>query len=146
MQEYVKVTSSQYSICSSISVCEYCSAVYHSSLTIEQSDKIEAIQSTALKIILSSTYTNYKSALSKFSLQTLSERRQRHMQRFALKCISDTFNTNMFPLNTNRHSEKFYVNFARTSQYLHSSIPQCQRLLNTLSNQERNKVDHLLQL
>ena len=96
------------------------------------------------KIILSSTYTNYKSALSKFSLQTLSERRQSHMQRFALKCISDTFNTNMFPLNTNRHSEKFYVNFARTSQYLHSSIPQCQRLLNTLSNQERNKVDHLL--
>ena len=34
------------------SVCEYCSVVYHTSLTQELIDKLEAIQSTALKIIL----------------------------------------------------------------------------------------------
>ena len=34
------------------SVCEYCSVVFHSSLTQDQVDKLKAIQSTALKIIL----------------------------------------------------------------------------------------------
>ena len=57
------------------SICEYCSSVYHTSLTQELSNKIEAIQSTALKIILASKYTGYKSALTHFSISTLSERR-----------------------------------------------------------------------
>ena len=53
------------------SVCEYCSAVFHTSLTQELSDKIEAIQKTSLRIILSSKYIDYQSALLYFSLDTL---------------------------------------------------------------------------
>ena len=40
------------------SICEYCSAVYHSLLSVELCEKIEAIQSTALMIILADRYSN----------------------------------------------------------------------------------------
>ena len=114
------------------SVCEYCSAVFHSSLTQEQVDKLEAIQSTALKIILSEKYIDYISALTYFSLDTLYERRQKHVIKFALKCTNDTHNKKIFPKNENiRGKDVYYVNFARTNQYLKSAVPQCQRLLNS---------------
>ena len=74
---------------------------------------------------MSHSYVDYKSALDRFSLQTLSDRRQLHMQKFAVRRVNDDFNKLMFPFNINRSSETFHVNFARTSQYLQSTIPQC---------------------
>ena len=113
------------------SICEYCSVVYHTSLTKELSDKIEAIQSTALKIILAERYVDYKSSLVYFKMECLSQRRQNHMERFVVKCTKDTFNQSLFPRNQNeRGKDLFPVNFARTGQYLNSTIPQIQRLLN----------------
>ena len=116
------------------SVCEYCSAVYHTSLTQDQAHKIESIQSTSLKIILGDEYLSYKDALNKCNLKSLSDRRQDHMKKFALKCVNDKFNSKMFLKSDRPKGKEVYkVNFARTSQYLNSTIPQCQRLLNTLS-------------
>ena len=120
------------------SICEYCSAVYHSSLSVELCEKIEAIQSTALKIILAGRYNNYRSALSHFQLDTLSQRRQKHMERFALKCTQDKYNNTLFPKSqSERGKDIFHVNFARTSQYLKSTIPQCQRLLNEIAKDRK---------
>ena len=113
------------------SVAEYCSPVYHTSLTKQQAKKIEMIQSTSLKIILGSDYIDYTSSLTKFSLSTLYDRRSERMKSFALKCIQDKFNKTIFPLNSNvKNSEFFQVNFARTSRYYNSAVPQCQRILN----------------
>ena len=78
------------------SVCEYCSMVFHSSLTQELVDKLEAIQSTALKIILAEQYIDYISALEYFSIDSLSDRRQTHMLKFSLKCTNDTYNKKYF--------------------------------------------------
>ena len=120
------------------SVCEYCSVVFHSSLTQELDEKIEAIQSTALKIILAEKYTDYMSALQYFSVDTLYNRRQKHMLKFALKCTNDTHNKNIFPKNDHmRGKDIFHVNFARTSQYMNSAVPQCQRLLNSHVNSKQ---------
>ena len=117
------------------SICEYCSVVYHSSLTQELSEKLEAIQSTALKIILAEKYLDYKSALSYFAMDTLFDRRQKHMLKFALKCTNDANNKKIFPRNENvKRKEVYQVNFARTSQYFNSAVPQCQRLLNSHVN------------
>ena len=74
------------------SVCEYCSVVFHSSLTQDLDDKLEANQSTALKIISDEKYCDYKSALKHFSIDTLHERRQKHMLKFAIKCTKDMHN------------------------------------------------------
>jgi len=54
----------------------------------------------------------------------------------------------MFPQNITetskydlRHREKYSVNFARTSSYKNSTIPYCQRLLNSLADQdERSRI------
>ena len=119
------------------SVCEYCSVVFSSSLTQDQINKLEAIQSTAFKIILGEKYTDYSSALSYFSMNTLLGRRNRHMENFSIKCTKDKYNHRMFPKNANvRGKDVFHVNFARSSQYMKSAVPQCQRLLNTLVSKE----------
>ena len=114
------------------SVCEYCSVVYHTSLTIEQKNKLESIQKTCLKIILGDTYNSYEEALSHFSINTLEKRRQDHMTKFSIKCVNDDFNFEIFPRNNAKCKEKFTVNFAKTTQYFNSAIPQCQRLLNKI--------------
>ena len=117
------------------SVTEYCSVVFHTSLTLDQSNKMEVIQKTCLKIILDKDYIDYQSALELCSIVTLSKRRQDRLIRFSLKCINDKFNKNIFPVNENSHNRDSYVvNFARTSKYLKSAVPQCQRLLNKIVN------------
>ena len=55
-----------------------------------------------------------------------------------MKCIDHNQNRRFFPRNPNlennivaREREEFIVNFARTEQYRKSTIPSCQRLLNS---------------
>ena len=83
------------------STAEYCSVVFHKSLTKKQSKKLEVIQSTSLKIILGDTYTDYESALEICSLKTLNERRNERMLKFAVRCVQDKFNREIFPFNQN---------------------------------------------
>ena len=45
------------------SITEYCSVAFHSSLTVELSDKLERIQKTCLRVILGEMYLDYHSAL-----------------------------------------------------------------------------------
>ena len=114
------------------STAEYCSVAFHCALTQEQAKKIELIQSTSLKIILGSEYLDYESAMKLCCLDTLFQRRSDRMLKFSTKCTQDKFNKKMFPLNTNsKNKEHYIVNFARTNKYLKSTIPQCQRLLNS---------------
>ena len=118
------------------SITEYCAVSFHSSLTKAQSDKLEKIQKTCLKIIPGDLYIDYQSALLECGLQTLSERRKIRCLDFAKKSIKHERNSRLFPKNENkntqnlRNPEIFKVNFARTSDYQSSSIPYCQRLLN----------------
>ena len=100
-------------------------------LTADQSDKIERIQATCLKIIYGDQYIVHETALSISSLEKLSTRRDKRMLKFALKCTKDTVNMKFFPLNeAHLKKERFKVNFARTTAYMNSAIPQCQRMLN----------------
>ena len=118
------------------SIIEYCSVVYHSRLTEEQSNKLERIQKTCLKIILSEMYVDYQSALEMTGLSSLKSRRIRRCLDFSLKSIKHPKNKKMFPASDKnplykmREKEAFKVNFARTTSYKNSTIPYCQRLLN----------------
>jgi hypothetical protein len=119
------------------SITEYCSVVFRSSLTTELSSKLERIQKTCLRVILAEMYVDYPSALEMCGLETLSARRQKRCLDFALKCVSHPRNSRIFPINRNipvcevRKPEYYQVNFARTSTYRDSTVPYCQRLLNT---------------
>ena len=122
------------------SIAEYCSTVFHSSLTVEQSEKIERIQKTCLKVILGDMFIDYASALEMSGLETLFSRRKSRCLNFALKSAKHPRMSRIFPLNKSspvcqtREQEKFEVNFARTSTYRDSTVPYCQRLLNTHYN------------
>ena len=60
------------------------------------------------------------------------------MLNYAKKCVMHPTNARFFPRNKNasvnpiiHQREPFQVNFARTEVYKRSTIPTCQRLLNT---------------
>ena len=100
------------------SIAEYCSVAFHSSLTIEQTNKIEQIQKICLKVILGEMYVSYSSALEMTNLTTLAERREKQCLDFALKCIKHPKNSKMFPPKNSKENEhfirkreKFEVNF-----------------------------------
>ena len=79
------------------SIIEYCSVVYHSRLTEEQSNKIERIQKTCLKVILREMYVDYQSALEMTGLDTLKNRRLKRCLDFSLKSIKHPKNQKLFP-------------------------------------------------
>ena len=58
------------------SLLEYCSTVWHSTLTVEQSNNLERVQNRCLKIILGEDYQGYDDALEKCGLERLTLRRE----------------------------------------------------------------------
>ena len=120
------------------SLTEYCAVAWHSSLTIDQSSKLERIQRTCLKVILGEMYISYPAALEMCQLQPLATRRQARCLNFAKKCLKHPKNSRLFPLREFKESdlhfirnpEIFEVNFANGEIYKKSAIPYCQRLLN----------------
>ena len=134
------------------SCAEYCSVAFHSSLTLAEAQSLERLQSTCLKVILQDSYNSYSEALKMTGLATLYNRREEKCLNFAVKCTKHPQNSRFFPLNPNienatkcpkdqhfvndeqchdRGKEHFCVNYARTEDYRTSSIPYCQRLLNS---------------
>ena len=118
------------------SIVEYCCVLYHSSLTVKQSNKLEIIQKTCLRVILGDMYVNYSAALEMTGLKPLFDRREDRCLTFALKCTKTPLGNRLFPLNQVenerliRTREKYVVNFARTDTFKESAVPFCQRLLN----------------
>ena len=112
------------------STLEFNGCVWHFNLTNAQSDDIERVQKTALKIILNKDYNSYEESLHVLKLDTLSDRRKELCQNFATNALKHKKFENMFPLNNQTAKEKYKVDFARTSRLRDSAIPQMQRLLN----------------
>ena len=118
------------------SILEQSSVVWHGSLTNENSDDLERVQRSAVRIILGKNFENYENALELVDLQKLSERRNDLSLKFAMKCTQNEKTEKMFPLRRKNHGmgvrnpEKFVVNHANTERFKKSSIPNMQRMLN----------------
>ena len=117
-------------------VTEFCSKVFHSRLTDVDSNKLERIQKTCLKVILGDMYIDYSTSLEMTGKDTLQNRRLKRCLNFSLKSVKHPRNSRLFPIaDTNpaykiRNKEMFKVNFAHTSTHKDSAVPFCQRLLN----------------
>jgi hypothetical protein len=96
------------------SILEYCSTVWHSTVTVEQSRDIEKVQKVCLKIILGNDYEGYDTAPKVCGLDSLSDRRQQ-------KCLH------------------FVVIMARIDSYTDSAILSIQRLLNDYVWRQKNE-------
>ena len=118
------------------SLLEYCSVVWHSTLTGEQAQHIESVQKLCLKILLGSEYSGYDQALKTCGLERLSVRRQQKCLNFGLKSLLHPVHTKMFPINPQldshdtRNQEHFTVNWAGSESYRKSAIPYIQIMLN----------------
>ena len=121
------------------SLLEQNSNVWTSSITQEEIDDIESVQRVACRIILKEDYTSYTSALESLNLESLETRREQLLLRFAKKSLKNPHSASMFPLNptfsedpmeNNRQTEKYKVNFASKGRLYDSAIPTMQRALN----------------
>ena len=104
------------------SLLEYCSVVWHSTLTVQQSSDIENVQKLCMKIILGQDYTGYLEALNTCNLQRLDERRESRCLKFGLKSLLHPVHCKLFPVNpqvllNNPAREQFQVNWAKTESY-----------------------------
>ena len=103
---------------------EYCSVVWHSALTKEQTNDIERVQVVCLKVIIGKNYEDYNTALLQTSLESLESRRNQRCLAFGLRCLEHPKHREMFPLNgkniryPTRSREIFQVNKARTQYYI----------------------------
>ena len=85
------------------SILEQSSVVWQSSLKQEDSNNLERIQKSALKVILNDDFEEYKQGLEKLNLQTLYQRRITLCENFALQTAKHNKLYTMFP----RSEEEF---------------------------------------
>ena len=110
--------------------------VWHNSLTQENSDDLERVQKSTIRIILGQSFDDYEEALEKVDLNSLKARREVLTTNFAKKCVKTKKTEKMFPVrekvhNMNIRSEEHYqVDFANTNRLKNSAIPSMQRMLN----------------
>ena len=110
------------------SILEQSCPIWHSSLTQEDSDDLEEVQKSAMRIILQDDYTNYEEGLEYVMLAKLSDMREKLSLKFAQNCTRNELVSDLFPLNNMRNKEKYKVTFANTDRLKNSAVPYLQRL------------------
>ena len=115
---------------------EYGVAVWQPSLTNKDKIKIERVKKSALSIILGLKYRSYESALNEFNLETLSARRIRLCEKFAIKAqkhpkFSKWFKSNNKKSVTRSKTPKFCDVYFRTERFKRSPISYLTRILNS---------------
>ena len=85
---------------------EYCSTVWHSSLTQSDCRDIERVQKAAMKVIMGTRYQGYEEALKFMKIDSLKERRVKMALNFAKKSLRQDIFSSLFPLNENVHQMK----------------------------------------
>ena len=118
------------------SILEQSATVWHSSISSENSNDIERVQKSAIKMILQKQYKGYKKGLQTLGLDSLETRRSHLCLQFAKKCTQNKKLAHMFPENTKNHTmntrnaEKYKVQHANTLRLQNSPIIYMQKLLN----------------
>ena len=121
-------------------VMEYAAPVWHSSLTLAQSDKLELTQKRVCRIALGTRYANYKQALLDLKLESLYERRLNLCSKFILKTYKSNKFTDWFPKSnrchamTLRSTRLFHKHHGATNRFKNSPIPFLTGMLNSILN------------
>ena len=83
-------------------IIEYADVIWHSSLTLKQSQTLESIQRRACKIMLGFEYVSYVNALEICDLDLLSARRETHCLNFARFLLKSERTKMLIPLSDRR--------------------------------------------
>ena len=71
------------------SILEQSCTVGHSRLTVQNSEDLERLQKSALRIILGQNYITYEDGLETLMLSKLSDRREKLCLKFARNCLKN---------------------------------------------------------
>ena len=117
------------------SLLEYCSEVWHSSITEEEVQDLERVQKCAVRIVMNNDFEDYEKTLKDLNLEELKVRREQICLDFAKKCVLNPKTSNWFPKNpptdhSIRNPNEFLEMFVSTERLRISTIPNLQRLLN----------------
>ena len=111
-------------------------------MTQENSEDIERVQKSAVKLMLGNQYIGYQQSLEKLDMDTLKERREKICLNFALKSIKNVKMKDMFPENERLHAmilrkpERYKVDHANTQRFRKSSVIYMQNLLNKYEQEQ----------
>ena len=112
---------------------DYCSNVYHSSLTLSQTVVLERLQAKALKAIYGFE-PSYRELVEKSGLTTLRARREARELSFAVKCASSVRFSRWFPLHeaarNTRGQARYRESYARCVRCYNSPLFSMRRRLN----------------
>ena len=112
---------------------DYCSSVFHSSLTLSQTVVLERLQSKALKAIYGYE-PSYRELVEKSGLTTLRARRELREIKFARKCVSSPRFSRWFPARLpgreTRDGSIYEEQFVRTHRCYNSPVYSMRRRLN----------------
>ena len=113
---------------------DYCSVVYHSSLTATQAHSLERLQAQALKCIFGYQYS-YRALLELSGLTSLEQRREERCNRFARKAAANPRYSGWFPEvpeggRTLRRTNKYQEFRAKTTRLMNSPLYDLRRRLN----------------
>ena len=75
---------------------DYCTVVWHSSLSDQQLRLLERCQAVCLRVVLGDNFISYEAALEMTGLQKLSDRRQSRCLAYGLKSIKHPDNKRCF--------------------------------------------------
>jgi hypothetical protein len=117
---------------------------FHSSLTLEQSAKLELQQKRCLAVILGTDYINYSNALGLTMLPRLDTFRKDACLKWAIKAQNDPKHSELFPLTTSqrttRYRIKFEEQFCKSVKLYKSTIPYMRRELNRYYKQKEHPL------
>ena len=120
------------------SILELAVPVWHSGLTVKQSNDVERIQKVAFKVILQDNYSTYKEACETFETPTLEQRREILCLKFArknMKSDKPLFKVSKTFVNTRSKRSIVQEYKCRTSRFERSSLPYLAKLLNKNAKQ-----------
>ena len=117
-------------------VIEYCCIVYHCLLSEEMSDKLEALQKRALKIICGGA-SLYASCLDKAGIRTLKDRRTEAFKKFAIKISHRPRFTNDWLTQNDkgralRYTEKYKVTKSNFDRLKYGPLNCIRTILNNM--------------
>lgn len=112
---------------------DYCSNVFHSSLTLSQTIVLERLQAKALKAIYGFE-PSYRELMEKAGLTTLRARREARELSFSRKCLASERFSRWFPVRENARATRsgfsYEEFFARCSRCYNSPLYSMRRRLN----------------
>jgi len=101
-------------------VLEYASPVWHSSLTVAQSESLESVQKRAIRIIFS--HLDYSGSLFIAKTKTLEDRREELAKRFFRRNVFDETSCLHYLLKSQERSQEIDMRLRSSQTYEHYSV------------------------